>query len=495
MSSLLEWSRKVTPRFCCVLPLVGSMFVGCASEAPLGPARPDNSGDNSSASELTFASDITPITDAAQAKPGVFVPPYLDCRDPLPGETTNSENGKVCTHVVLSACTEPGKYYPDYASCDVVRTQRPFWDDPPAKEPDPNDPRLNDPTFMGELAWVTEQIEACGCVCCHDSRAFGGRFGQWDIARGPIWLDTLSDDGLALFAGYADSHVLGAYPPAENHGFDRIQTGVPTNDTPRMKAFLDAELTRRGISREEALAVPPFGGPIYNQSVAKPSVCAAGEGINSAGKVRWPTGTARYIYVLEAGSKNPGVPPNLDTPDGTLWRLDVLASQAPLQSGVTYGTTPPGSFQQVPADVAAPELVKGKTYQLVVLMDVGLPILNCLFVYGNADAEPELPPPPPPAPTPNEPDSDGGVSGGDGDGDASGGVCTLPGGDEQGFGVPCTSDAQCTCYASFCSMQPGAKSGICTVKGCKTNPSLCPDGWSCLDLSIFGAGLPSVCNQ
>lgn len=481
----------------CLLPFAVSLSAACGDDALL-PSVPPPVGQVDSVGQVgpvNYRGDVAQVFDAEEGKPGIFVPPYHDCRDPQPGETSNSPDGKVCTHVVLSGCTEPGKYFPKYASCDVVRTQRPFWDEDPASEPDPNDPRLNDPNFMRELGWVTEQVEACGCVCCHDSRAFDGRFGQWDIARGPIWTDTLSDDGLALFAGYADSHVLGAYPPAENHGFDRTLTGVPTNDTPRMMAFLDAELARRGISTEDALAVPPFGGPIYNQSIAKPSSCAAGEGITSSGKVRWLTGSARYVYILEAGSKNPGVPPNLDTPAGTLWRLDVLASKDPLASGVEYGTTPPGSFQHSPENTSAPELVKGKTYHLSVLMDVGLPIANCLFVYGNADAEPEVVPPvvvPPKPPT----DPDAGTPDGDADGgDGTPTTCSLPGGDAQGFGVTCTTDAQCTCEANYCSLQPGAKSGICTLTGCKANASICPSGWSCLDLSIFQAGLPSVCNR
>ena len=28
----------------------------------------------------------------------------------------------------------------------------------------------------------------------------------------------------------------------------------------------------------------------------------------------------RYLYILEEGSSNPGVPPNFDMPDGVIWR-------------------------------------------------------------------------------------------------------------------------------------------------------------------------------
>ena len=223
------WTRAL---FLGLLSVTGGAACGDAP-AVLGPMATEPEP-----TAITYRKDVEPITDVKDAKKGVFIPPYQDCRDPLPGEKGSGPDGQVCTHVVLSGCTEPGKYFPDYASCEVVRTQRPFWDEDPASEPKKDDPRLQDKAFMRELNWVTEQIEACGCVCCHDSRTFDGRFGQWDIARGPIWTDTLSDTGLALFLGLADSHVLGAYPPEENHGFYRELTGVPTTDTDRMKAFL-----------------------------------------------------------------------------------------------------------------------------------------------------------------------------------------------------------------------------------------------------------------
>ncbi|MFT3924110.1 MAG: hypothetical protein QM778_16360 [Myxococcales bacterium] len=372
-------------------PLASSTFAlfgilctqgACSDEAPSGalasPEPPPTSG------ELTYRSEVTPIRSAQDALEGVFIPPYEDCRDPLPNDTGSSPDGKVCTQVLINGCTEPGKHFADYASCDVVRTQRPFWQRPPTKEPDPNDPRLSDAAFMGELAWVTQQIEACGCSCCHDSRTFDGKFGQWDINRGPIWLDTLSDSGLALFAGLADSSALGAFPPERNHGFDRTATGIPTTDTARMQAFVKQELARRGISEEQARAVTPFGGPIYTFTSATPPACKPGEDITSGGTVRWlGGGRARYVYVLEAGTKNPGVPPNADIPQGTLWRLDVLPNQPALTSGIRYGQTPEGTFQTTPEASPAPALEKGKKYHLVVLDDPGLALAACEFTFGS----------------------------------------------------------------------------------------------------------------
>jgi hypothetical protein len=333
------------------------------------------------ATAVTYKGDVTLVTDVSDAQPRVFIPPFVDCREPLDGVPGNGPDGKVCSNVAISGCTEEGRYYPDYASCDVVLTQRPYAPLPPLTEPTPaNDPRLDDAQYMGELGWAKEQIGASACTCCHDSRA--NPPSQWDIAAEPIWLDTLSDTGLALFSGLADSATLGAFPATENFGFDRSYTGVPTTDGPRMRALMMAELERRGVTVEEAQAVPPFGGPIYVNYNAKPTRCTAAEGIDPAGVLHYPD-DARYVYVLEDGTKNPGVPPNLDLPEGTLWRLDVLPSADALPAGFRYGTTPAGSYQHTPAAEAAPQLYFGKTYHFVVIKYVGLTAVNCRFELGK----------------------------------------------------------------------------------------------------------------
>jgi hypothetical protein len=334
---------------------------------------------------ITHRSEITPVTQVSQALPGVLIPPFLDCRAPLEGQSTADPSGKVCTPASISGATEPGKAFADYASCEIVRTQRPYYPRPPAKVPASDDPRQSDPAFMAELRWAKEQIASTGCVCCHDGAVAPRGASQWDLSAGPIWLDTLSDTGLALFSGLADSSVLGAYPASANHGFDRSQTGIPTTDTARMRAFTLAELRRRGISEEQARAVPPFGGPIYQNFIREPAACAPGIGVDAEGRVNFGDPGARYLYILAAGSKNPCVPPNLDRPAGTLWRLDVLPSLEPVRTGLLYGSTPPGSFQDTPAEGPAPALVVGQRYQLTALLDVGLPTQSCLFVYGMVD--------------------------------------------------------------------------------------------------------------
>jgi hypothetical protein len=451
-----------------------------------------------------FRGDVTPVTSVEAAMPRTFIPPYDDCREPAQGEPPGmGPDGKVCTHVMISGCTEPGRYYPDYASCDVVRTQRPFWEAPPANVPRQDDPRLSDSGFMKELEWATEQLEACACTCCHDSRVKDGKVGQWDIHRGPIWLDTLSDTGLALFVGAADSSALGAYPPAENHGFDRERTGVPTTDTARMQAFLRAEMARRGITEEQARAVPPFGGPIYQNRLMKPVACA-GQGIDTEGRVQLGDAQVRYVYLQREDAENPGVPPNTDLPDGTLWRIDVLASAAAVKGGFTYGSTPEGSFQVAPAAMSAPELEKGTRYKLYALRDVGLPVVNCLFTYGEPLAQAAMPATAPTAGAsggaPAAPDVDAGAA------PPADPMGSQPSQDscsaeqaKASFGASCTDStnhSDCACApANYCAQMPGQANGYCTAKGCKTDPSVCPSGWSCFDLSAFSPDLPSICTK
>ena len=209
-----------------------------------------------------------------------------------------------------------------------------------------------------------------------------------------------------------------------------------------MQAFLRAEMERRGLTEEEARAVPPFGGPIYANRIAVPKPCEAGQGIDHDGTVHWIGGPARYVYVLEEGSDNPGVPPNLDMPEGTLWRLDALASASAISSGLRYGTTPDVSFQALPETELAPELEDGATYHLVALLDVGLPLTSCLFTFG-------------------EPLSSGNPSDA---GFADPSVC-----DDEGntFGTACTEDSECSCSAAgYCALMPGQSEGFCTATGC-----------------------------
>jgi hypothetical protein len=89
----------------------------------------------------------------------------------------------------------------------------------------------------------------------------------------------------------------------------------------------------------------------------------------------------------------------------------------------------------------------------------------------------------------------------DGDGDAAMPDATLTdaaGADADNWGDPCSDTvdhSECTGPADFCSVSPGDTEGYCSAIGCADDEGICPDGWGCLDLSIFAEGLPSVCTE
>lgn len=321
--------------------------------------------------------DDTPVTPGTT----VFVPPELICRDPLAGEPPGmSEGGQVCTWQMISGATEPGRHFPDYASCSTVLTQRPYYPTGPGGIPTRPDARLDDPAYAADLAWVKEQVEATACTCCHQGSVTPKGAAVWDIEAEGNWVNTFSPYGLAFAGGFLDSSLLGAYPASENNGFDRATTGIPTTDPARMAAFFAKELEHRGFSTDDYKDWAPVPEFFYEQATYEPSACDAGAGVDKDLSIRWNGGRARYIYVLDASSKNPGVPPNLDLPEGTIWRVDVPPTESGLASGeVRYGELPQGMKQAFPASGAPTKLDAGKTYYLYVLADMAAPITRCLF--------------------------------------------------------------------------------------------------------------------
>ncbi len=312
----------------------------------------------------------------------VFIPPTLECVAPLPGEEAgNGPDGQVCTWQFISGSTEEGRRFSDYASCEVVLSQRPYYPVPAAEQPDTSDPRMDDPEYTGELAWVREQIEASACICCHSDEAPNGA-SNWTIDAPGNWMWSFRDAGLAMAAGWIDSTSFGAYPPEENNGFDRTTIGVPSTDPERMAAFFAAELNYRGRVPEDFADDAPFGGPLYTQLIYEPEACSQGEGVAADGTIVWEGGPARYVYVLEADSANPTVPPNLDLPEGTMWRIDMPWDMPAIDSGnVRYGELPSPMSQRFPEAGSPVELTPGTTYYLYVLRDVAIPITRCLFTY------------------------------------------------------------------------------------------------------------------
>lgn len=386
-TSYLIVSAGSDPEDCALAQTGCETFGGGAfTPDPLCDVQSDSTdaADGADGNDATDGSDTTDGADGLDGVvggyPGVFVAGFTECKDPVDGDPAGAgPDGTVCTQNMIGGCTEPGYKFADYANCDVVFTQRPYYPYPAPEPGSDDDPRLQDEEYMSELAWVTEQIDACGCVCCHSKQIPPDGPSAWYTDGGPLWVDTVTDTGVALFTGLADSSSLGAYPPEENNGFDRFTTGVPTTDIPRMQAFWIAELERRGQTQDWAAAVPPFGAFIGEQVNYEPEACPVGVGVDELGVLTWGSAQVRYAYILEAGSKMPGAPPNYDEPEGTLWLIDVTHKQLPFGDGFLYGQPPEGVAQRIPESGQPPALQSGESYVFVGLLDVILPITRCVF--------------------------------------------------------------------------------------------------------------------
>jgi hypothetical protein len=240
---------------------------------------------------------------------------------------------------------------------------------------------MNNPAYVADVQWVRDQVNASGCSCCHAASLTPSGPSNWDIETPGNWVNTFHPSGLALGANWVGSAALGAYPPQDNNGFERETSGLPSTDPERMRNFFRAELAHRGYSESDFAQTPPFGGPLVDQIAFKPGSCAE-ERVEPDGTIRWTGGPARYLYVLAANASNPTVPPNLDLPDGTLWRVDTPADGEAMQSGkVRYGEVPPGLTQRYPTEGSPAPLQAGTVYYLYVTKDVGIPITRCLFTY------------------------------------------------------------------------------------------------------------------
>ena len=54
------------------------------------------------------------------------------------------------------------------------------------------------------------------------------------------------------------------------------------------------------------------------------------------------------------------------------------------------------------------------------------------------------------------------------------------------FGKVCMATEECPAPTVYCAVQPGQPAGFCTAFGCEVDPSICPSGWGCMDLTPFG---------
>lgn len=332
--------------------------------------------------------DPSPLCGAAPEDSSLglatFQQPIRTCMAPKAGEAPGQgPNGQVCTWEMISGSTELGRDFGDYASCDRVRTQRPYYAAPTEADATRDDPRLQDPAYAADITWMKQQITSSACVCCHSTRAPEGT-SNWYVDQPGNFLNGFYGSGLAMGAGWINSVGFGTYPPEDNNGFSRPteanpdQSIVPTTDPARMKSIFERELAFRGLTRADFADQPYAAGPLDEQRFYRPSRCERGEGVASDGTITWSGGGARYLYVLEAEANSPTVPPNLDLPQGTLWRVDVAFSDEPFKEA-SYGNVPSGASQRFPVDGSPAPLVSGRDYYLYVTADIAIPITRCLF--------------------------------------------------------------------------------------------------------------------
>ncbi|MCC7074762.1 MAG: hypothetical protein IT383_25860 [Deltaproteobacteria bacterium] len=310
-----------------------------------------------------------------------FPEPVESCVEPLPGDEPGSaEGGQVCQWLTMQGCTEPGRSWADYGSCEIPLVQRPYYPVAVRQGAEDPDPRLDDASYAGELAWVKSELSSCSCVCCHSTSSPEGP-ANWYLEQPGNFVNGMFDSGIAQGAGVIDSTVLGDIEPEQNNGFTRLPSVFPSTDPSRMQAFFQRELAHRGLSSGD---FDPIGyyGPLTDQDLFEPSACTGGEGVAQDGTVSWSGGAARMVLVLEEGSANPGVPPNRDTPAGTVWRVDASDPTARmLVSGLSFGVVPDRGVQRFPSTGAPAALAAGRSYYLYVSADYLQPITRCLFTH------------------------------------------------------------------------------------------------------------------
>ncbi len=323
------------------------------------------------------AEESSPPDPGLADEQSVFIQPFRECRPAVAGDDSGSE---ICTWNAIAGATAEGHRFSDFAECGVVLTQRPYYPVPAYDGLDDDELRMEDPDYVRELDWVREQVNATGCACCHSSDAPDGP-SRWSSDASGNWVRTMNDRDVALLADWLGTEMFGRFPPEDNNGFVR-DGGIPSTDPERALRFFEEELAYRGRVPEDFDGQPPTGLPLVEQATFVPEPCGADEGVGRDGLVRWSGGPARYIYVMDEGSDNPTVPPNLDLPEGTLWRLDVPHTGVPLHSGaVEFGNPPDGLTQRFPTQGRPSELVPGRSYYLYVTQDVFRPITRCVFEY------------------------------------------------------------------------------------------------------------------
>ncbi len=141
-------------------------------------------------------------------------------------------------------CAPHGELFLDHFTCDEVEgpssTDRSD-EHASTKVSAPDPARLDDP----DLAWITAELAACSCVCCHNDTGIGAY--RWSYEFEPTFIDSVDDEVLLRFTDPPPPHAP-KIPPEENNGFARGEFGFPSTDKQRFEAFIDRELARRGLA-------------------------------------------------------------------------------------------------------------------------------------------------------------------------------------------------------------------------------------------------------
>jgi hypothetical protein len=309
------------------------------------------------------------------------------CRNPAAGEAPGkSPNGQICVWDGIHGATEEGRAWDTANLCERARNQgRPYARVPPNARYEQADARRDDAAYVAEETWVKSQARSQACTCCHSNVNEGGG-AVFGIDRAGSFANQFNDRGLAQGAGWVQSIPLGGWPAEKNNGFQKSDVAHPdysifmSTDPARMKRFFEGELRHRNLTPADFLGKPDGFGPLTEQLNFRPEACTSAERVDADGRIRWLSGKARYIYVMEESSRSPTVPPNLDLPAGTLWRIDVPESGTPVSSGtVTYGVVPDGLTQKFPMSGKPAPLTSGKRYYLYASADVLVPLTRCVF--------------------------------------------------------------------------------------------------------------------
>lgn len=300
----------------------------------------------------------------------------VDAKDSLSGEAFCFSNG------MLGNVPE-GENFLDHGDCTDVRTMgtsghRPVL--PPAEE----DARHGDPKYLAEVDWVRSELETSGCTCCHNSE--GGYATVFDFGLGNTWVSTMSNSGVALAAGLVGEGVFVAVPPGENLGYEQGGNAFVSNDPERLQQFFMAEVAYRELTDEHLTSAQLFydSVPFASLKGEVPEPCPEGVGVEEDGTVHWTLEGARFLNILQDAEENPNIPP-LDSPEGTFWRYEAVATADALEpASFGYGTDDSKErAQRFPRDGAAPAaLVDGETYTLFVATRMSAAFRqNCTFTF------------------------------------------------------------------------------------------------------------------